>query len=106
MEVAGLELKEKKNLNLSVQYFGFIVVKEDGKIIVKKGTKINQRILKEIEQKIIKVFSLAEESLIGNFIACDIIEESTGKIFYEAGYEIDEDFISLINDRKLSNSQA
>ena len=36
LEVAGLELKEKKNPNLSAQYFGFIAVKEDGKIIIKK----------------------------------------------------------------------
>ena len=36
LEVAGLGLKEKKNPNLSAQYFGFIAVKEDGKIIIKK----------------------------------------------------------------------
>ena len=27
--------------------------------------------------------------------------DKNGKIFYEAGYEIDEDFISFINDKKL-----
>ena len=36
LEVVGLELKEKENPNLSAQYFGFIAVKEDGKIIIKK----------------------------------------------------------------------
>jgi predicted metalloprotease with PDZ domain len=36
LEVAGLELKEKTNPNLSAQYFGFAAVKEDGKIIIKK----------------------------------------------------------------------
>jgi predicted metalloprotease with PDZ domain len=36
LEVAGLELKEKVNPNLSAQYFGFSAVKEDGKIIIKK----------------------------------------------------------------------
>ena len=36
LEVVGLELKEMKNPNLSAQYFGFIAVKEDGKIIIKK----------------------------------------------------------------------
>ena len=34
--VVGLALKEKKNPNLSAQYFGFIAAKEDGKIIIKK----------------------------------------------------------------------
>ena len=36
LEVVGLELKEKKNPNLSAQYFGFVAVKENGKIIIKK----------------------------------------------------------------------
>ena len=36
LEVVGLELKEKKNPNLSAQYFGFVAVKEDCKIIIKK----------------------------------------------------------------------
>jgi len=36
LEVVGIELKEKKNPNLSAQYFGFIAAKEDGKVIIKK----------------------------------------------------------------------
>ncbi len=36
LDVVGLELKEKKNTNLSAQYFGFIAVRENEKIIIKK----------------------------------------------------------------------
>ena len=36
LDLVGLELKEKKNPNLSAQYFGFVAIKEDGKIIIKK----------------------------------------------------------------------
>jgi predicted metalloprotease with PDZ domain len=36
LEVVGLELKEKKNPNLSAQYFGFVAAKENEKIIIKK----------------------------------------------------------------------
>jgi predicted metalloprotease with PDZ domain len=36
LDVVGLELKEKKNPNLSAQYFGFVTIKENGKIIIKK----------------------------------------------------------------------
>ena len=36
LDVVGIELKEKKNPNLSAQYFGLIAIKEDGKVIVKK----------------------------------------------------------------------
>ncbi|HIL66568.1 MAG TPA: hypothetical protein EYG43_01625 [Flavobacteriales bacterium] len=36
LEVVGLELKEKKNTNLSAQYFGFIAAQENQKVIIKK----------------------------------------------------------------------
>ena len=36
LEFIGLELQEKKNPNLSAQYFGFVAIKENGKIIIKK----------------------------------------------------------------------
>ena len=36
LDVVGLELQERNNPNLSAQYFGFIAIKEDGKIVIKK----------------------------------------------------------------------
>lgn len=36
LELVGVNLIEKKNQNLSAQYFGFIAVKENGKVIIKK----------------------------------------------------------------------
>ena len=72
-----------------------------GKIVLPKGTKVSQRIINELDKKKLKVFVLQEESLIGSYIACDIIDEKTGRIFYEAGYEIDENFISFINEKKI-----
>ena len=36
LEVVGIELREKRNTNITAQYFGFISEKEDGKIIIKK----------------------------------------------------------------------
>ena len=36
LNLVGLELNEKKNPNLSAQYFGFVTIKENGKIIIKK----------------------------------------------------------------------
>ena len=35
LEIIGLGLKEKRNPNLSAQYFGFIAIKENEKIIIK-----------------------------------------------------------------------
>ena len=36
LDVVGLMLEEKKNPNLSAQYFGFVSAKENGEIIIKK----------------------------------------------------------------------
>ena len=36
MGVVGLELQDKNNTNLSAQYFGFVAVKENGKVVIKK----------------------------------------------------------------------
>ena len=73
------------------------------KNVLLKGGHFKNKMIFDIlvTKKKIKVFSLEEESIIGNFIACDIIDEHTGKIFYEAGYEIDEEFFAFIKDKKL-----
>ena len=52
--------------------------------------------INEFLKKKIKNFTIEESSLIGHYLSSDIIDESTGKIFYEAGFEIDEDFINFI----------
>ena len=36
LDIVGLLLEDKKNPNLSAQYFGFVVAKENGEIIIKK----------------------------------------------------------------------
>ena len=36
LDIVGIDLKEKKNPNLTAQYFGFITIKENNKIIIKK----------------------------------------------------------------------
>ena len=36
LDVVGLLLEDKKNPNLSAQYFGFVIAKENGEIIIKK----------------------------------------------------------------------
>ena len=40
--------------------------------------------------------------MIGHYLSSDIIDEATGKIFYEAGFEIDEDFILFINEKNIN----
>ena len=39
---------------------------------------------------------------MGFYLASDIIDEKTGKIFFEAGYEIDELFIDFVKEYKIN----
>jgi predicted metalloprotease with PDZ domain len=36
LDLVGLQLKEKKNANISAQYFGFVAIKENERLIIKK----------------------------------------------------------------------
>ena len=65
------------------------------KFLLSKGTKVNQKIINDLKKKNITNLSINEESLIRFFLSSDIIDEKTGKIFFEAGYEIDEIFIEF-----------
>ena len=77
-----------------------ILDSSNGKIILDQGTKVTQRHINEISKKKINIFSLEEDSLLGSFISGDIIDEKYGKIYFEAGFEIDKEFFSFINEKK------
>ena len=74
----------------------------NSKVLIQKGVKVTQRIINEIEKKKNTLICIEENSLLGHYLASDIIDEKTGKIFYEAGFEIDEQFIEFINSAKVN----
>jgi DNA-directed RNA polymerase subunit beta len=59
-----------------------IMDSNNGKILITKGTKVNQKIINDIKKKNISNLTLDENSLIGLYVASDIIDEKTCKIFY------------------------
>ena len=75
---------------------------KNGKTLISKGTKVNQKIIRELESKVGQNLCIDGNSLIGLYIASDIINEKSGKIYYEAGYEIDEEFIHFIESNKIN----
>ncbi len=75
---------------------------KNGKLLVSKGTKVNQKVINDLNKKNISNISISEESLLGFYLASDIIDENTGKIFFEAGYEIDELFIDFVKEYKIN----
>ena len=59
-----------------------------GKILISKGTKVNQKIINELKKKSISTITITQESLLGHYIASDIIDEKTGKIFLKQGMRL------------------
>ena len=75
---------------------------KNGKVLISKGTKVNQKIINELKKKNLSNITIDNESLVGHYLASDIIDENTGKIFFEAGYEIDENFNDFVNQNKTT----
>ena len=58
--------------------------------------------INELVKKKLNSLTIEENSLLGHYLASDIIDEKNGKIFYEAGFEIDEGFLEFINNQNIS----
>ena len=79
-----------------------ILDSKNGKILIAKGTKVNQKIINEVKKKNSSTITIDNDSLVGHYLASDIIDENTGKIFFEAGFEIDETFDDFINQNNIT----
>ena len=79
-----------------------ILDSKNGKILITKGTKVNQKIINEVKKKNSSTITIDNDSLVGHYLASDIIDENTGKIFFEAGFEIDETFNDFINQNNIT----
>ena len=79
-----------------------ILDSKSGKPLISKGTKLNQKNINDLKKKNLSSISISNESLLGHFIASDIIDTNNGKIFFEAGYEIDDDFLNFISENKIN----
>jgi len=74
---------------------------KNNKVIIESGKKITQRILNQNED--VKEIIISNDELLGKFIAEDIVNYETGEIFAEAGDEITEELISLLEIEKINN---
>ena len=79
-----------------------ILDSKNGKILITKGTKVNQKIINDVKKKNSSTITIDNDSLVGHYLASDIIDENTGKIFFEAGFEIDETFNDFINQNNIT----
>ena len=92
LEVVGLELEEKKNKNLTAQYFGFVAVKENGKIIIKKvePNSVTDKNGIAPEDEITKVNSKKVEGKLA-----DVLKESKKEVTFTIKKKFSETDITL-----------
>ncbi len=71
------------------------VLKADGSVLIKKGKMLTQRDWRNLCDSEHEYLEVAPNSILGLFLATDIVNENTGEILAEAGDEINS---SIIND--------
>ena len=72
-------------------------------VIKKAGSKITLKEAEELEKNGLKEIFFFDKNLIGKYFAKDLINTKTGKIFFEAGDEIDEQNFKLIEENNIEN---
>jgi DNA-directed RNA polymerase subunit beta len=71
---------------------------DTGKVVVEAGKKITVRQARQLAEKGLKALRMADEELIGHYIAEDLVNPKTGEIYVEAGEEITEKTLETINE--------
>ena len=92
LDLVGLQLKEKKNANLSAQYFGFVAVKENERLIIKKVEPDSEADQNEIavEDEITEINGI---KIKNNF--SDTLKECKNKVTFKIKKKFSEKDITL-----------
>ena len=92
LDLVGLQLKEKKNANLSAQYFGFVAIKENERLIIKKVEPDSEADQNEIavEDEITEINGI---KIKNNF--SDTLKECKNKVTFKIKKKFSENEITL-----------
>jgi len=69
-----------------------------GRVAAEAGTKMTPRLLRQLAEKGMEEQLVADEELIGRYVANDIINTETGEVYVEAGDEIVEETIEMLTE--------
>ena len=72
-------------------------------VIKKSGTKVTLSEAEKLDKEGLKEIFIPDNSLIGAYVAKDIINTKTGEIFFEAGDEILEKDLELLTKENINN---
>ncbi|EMD83482.1 DNA-directed RNA polymerase subunit beta [Pacificimonas flava] len=78
-----------------------IVDAKSGEVLFPANKKISPRAAKKAAEGGMSEYLIPDEELAGRFAAHDMIDEKTGRIYVEAGDEIDADAIERLDEAKI-----
>ncbi|MBZ6377833.1 DNA-directed RNA polymerase subunit beta [Pacificimonas flava] len=78
-----------------------IVDAKSGEVLFPANKKVSPRAARKAAQDGMDEYLIPDEELAGRFAAKDMIDEKTGRIYVEAGDEIDADVIQRLDDAKI-----
>ncbi|MDR2598140.1 MAG: DNA-directed RNA polymerase subunit beta, partial [Holosporales bacterium] len=70
-------------------------------VVARADSKLTPRVLSQLESSGLKAIFIADEELIGKYIATEQIDEETGRIYLEAGEEITESTMEAIKSASI-----
>jgi len=74
---------------------------KNGRVAAEAGTKMTPRLLRQLGEKGMEEQVVAEEELIGRYVARDIVNMETGEIYLEAGDEIVEESLEMLAEAEV-----
>src|SRR6187551_2644157 len=73
-----------------------VVDADTGKVVVEAGKKLTPRQARQLAEKGLKALRMADEELIGSYVAEDLVNPKTGEIYMEAGEELTEKNLKVL----------
>ncbi|OPY97468.1 DNA-directed RNA polymerase subunit beta [Bradyrhizobium sacchari] len=76
-----------------------LVDADTGKVVLEAGKKLTVRAARQLQEKGLKALRMADEELVGNYVAEDLVNPKTGEIHAEAGEEITDKLMKALNEQ-------
>ena len=92
----GVSLKLKHPARLRGEKIPFDIKGKRGKVLIQQNTRVTVRHIKEIEKSGIKELPVPPEYLLGNVVAEDVVDKTTGELILSCNTEITEEKLTLL----------
>jgi DNA-directed RNA polymerase subunit beta len=75
-----------------------LVDADSGKVVLEAGKKLTVRQARQLAEKGLRALRMADQDLIGRYLAEDLVNTKTGEIYAEAGEEITEKSLKALHE--------